>query len=440
MGHYIVEAVKKTRLTSPRTVAIVGFAESSRYLAPYDRRDVEIWGCNEAYKFDFMVNSDGDFRADRWFQIHKREDFTRANNPNDPDHYEWLQAEHNFPIYMQEKFEDVPSSKKYPLKKYDKLFFENMLTADPETLEMRPWLDVYEHGYFTSTFSYMIAMALAEGFEQIEIWGFHMGTQSEYLYQKGACEFWIGQALGREINVAIAGNSPILKGELYGYEFSQIVQLPEIEERLMELHDVILAPQTLSIELQGARKENRWQTRHAEDDGNDELAAEFRRRHLELMDKELEIGAKINFLLGATGANYAMKEQISERHTDETGEGWVGRLSLEVHLNSTDDRAVEARSSLDATTGARMELDLLLLRIDDPELRERRSALFQAEIDWDNKLNFILGEKTEVKRYMLQTDNRTPNLAEDKGFGDMLLLDLQNPMIDVLELGKDKGD
>ena len=435
-------SVKKTRLSTPRTVAICGFASSSRHLAPYDNRTLEIWGCNEAYNFEFMQNSAGEFRADRWFQIHEAEDFTRENNPNDHEHYEWLQAEHNFPIYMQERFSEIPNAKKYPLERYDKFFFDNAYTADMTTLEKQAWLDAYEHGYFTSTFAYMMAMAITEGFKRIEIWGFHIGSQSEYLYQKGACEFWVGQALGRGIEVILAGSSPIMKGELYGYEFSQIVQAPELEDRIMELDKEILPLQHLTMQLQGARKENLYQQQQCEDA---EQLSLLTKRHLALTDKELEEGAKINFFLGAINENHGMRQQISERHP-ENGDtaGWVDRLSLEVRLNRLDDESVDARSSLDAVTGARMETDRILDQEDvSPEmelvLRARREKLFQTEVDWDNKLNYVLGGKTEIKRYILKTESRTPNFTDDKGFGNMLLLDLSNPIKDVLELGKTGG-
>jgi hypothetical protein len=49
-----------------------------------------------------MKTMEGKFRADRWFQVHTEEDWSRTNNPNDLRHLEWLEAQHNFPIYMQE--------------------------------------------------------------------------------------------------------------------------------------------------------------------------------------------------------------------------------------------------------------------------------------------------------------------------------------------------
>ena len=95
-----ITAVRKSRLTAPRTLAIVGFAVPTRSAAPYDKRTVEIWGCNESYSENYLVNSEGKFRIDRWFQMHKEEDWSRLNNPNDPFHPDWLAAKHNFPIVM----------------------------------------------------------------------------------------------------------------------------------------------------------------------------------------------------------------------------------------------------------------------------------------------------------------------------------------------------
>jgi len=183
----------------PKTVALVGMATTTRDQAPWDDKDIEIWTLNEspAKRFEFVK------RVTRHFQLHPYWDFMREGNQNDPDHPKWLQEEHDFPIYMQEEFEDIPASVKYPFEEICKHF---QLTDHTK--------------YFTATFPYMMALALFEGFERIELYGFEMGSDTEYAYQKGSANFWIGMAIGAGVEVYLPDNCTLLgaKEQLYGYE------------------------------------------------------------------------------------------------------------------------------------------------------------------------------------------------------------------------------
>ena len=51
--------------TGKNTVAIVGFAKSTRHLVPYEDMETEIWGINDAYHVKGFMK-----RWDRWFQLH----------------------------------------------------------------------------------------------------------------------------------------------------------------------------------------------------------------------------------------------------------------------------------------------------------------------------------------------------------------------------------
>jgi hypothetical protein len=79
--------------------------------------------------------------------------------------------------------------------------------------------------YFTNTVDYAIALAIYQGFREINFYGVNMANGTEYSYQKAGVEFWVGQAMGRGIKVTNHGNlSTILKtrdGLLYGYGTKQ---------------------------------------------------------------------------------------------------------------------------------------------------------------------------------------------------------------------------
>jgi len=164
---------------------------------------------NEAHALSWMT------RATRWFQIHNSESWKRPLAKRGIlGHYEWLKQEHDFPIYLQYWNEEVPSSVAYPLQEISDLFFKNFYKGDKKIK------------YFTSTFAYMMGVALLEGrqkdkpdvkpFDRIEIYGFELSDEIEYVKQKACGEFWIGMALGMGVEVYTPPNNQLLWSGLYG--------------------------------------------------------------------------------------------------------------------------------------------------------------------------------------------------------------------------------
>jgi len=211
---------------SKRKVALVGMARTSRHLAPWDDDDFEIWGINEAYAAKNLAPDGTPYmkRWDRWFQLHPYWDFTRKHNFNDPGHWDWLRNADNrrrtdFPIYMLEEFPEVPGSVRYPLTEILAEFGPNVR-------------------YFTSTFAYMMALAIWMGFEEIHLYGFEMSSEEEYRHQKACAEFWIGIAIGRGIKVVLPDGCRLLgqMTQLYGYEKVPGVTKMHMEIRRNEAH------------------------------------------------------------------------------------------------------------------------------------------------------------------------------------------------------------
>lgn len=167
-----------------KTVALVGTASSSRDLVNEQGTDVEVWGLNASYSW--MP------RWDRWFEVHSRQRYDHIAG----DHLKKLQ-EMTCPVYMAEAYDDIPAAVQFPL-------------VDVLQGRFRP--------LFTSSVAYMLALAVYEGFEEIRLCGIDMALDSEYAYQRAACEYWIGvaEALGRR--VVIPASSPIGKAPLYGVE------------------------------------------------------------------------------------------------------------------------------------------------------------------------------------------------------------------------------
>ena len=179
---------------------ILGWATPTRDNVPYEDESFDIWGCNE-----MGIKVKG--RVDAWFNFHDRVDL----NPKIPkevweksidghisiQNIEWLKKL-TVPVYMKDGHKDIPTSTKYPLEKM---------------------LSIFGRQCATSTISYMLALGITQGYKEIHIYGVDMKLGSEYEYQRAGCNFMIGNALGKGINILIAKGSCLMHVDyLYGYE------------------------------------------------------------------------------------------------------------------------------------------------------------------------------------------------------------------------------
>jgi len=178
-------------------VAIVGCADSKDE-APFGNDEFEFWGVNNLY-----ITMPGAWWT-RWFDLHS---FTNKNG-------KWLRraeadfrgqpiAEYmaglqalNIPIYTQQAWATIPNSVIYPVNEIMEQFGR----------------------YFTNTISYMLALAISEGFEEIHVVGVDMAVDSEYGWQRPSCEYFIGIARGRGINIVLPDSCDLLNSRfLYGF-------------------------------------------------------------------------------------------------------------------------------------------------------------------------------------------------------------------------------
>lgn len=147
--------------------------------------------------------------------MHPEKDFTRDLDVHRAHergviqgHYAWLQKNHGKPIYMLYSYPDVPNCSPYPLQEVVDRFFGNIRNGDEKIK------------YLTSSFAYMVALALFEDFDRIEVYGFEMSGGDEYIPQKACAEFWLGVATGMGKEIYVPPKSLLLWGPLYGYQGS----------------------------------------------------------------------------------------------------------------------------------------------------------------------------------------------------------------------------
>jgi len=346
-----------------KTIAIVGFAPTTRDLAPFDVPDIEIWALNEAYAQDDWLK-----RWDRWFQIHKPWSYRRKENRNDPNHWYWLQNSEgqchacrgtgksrfkrapddikdcewcnasgyykpdrrtDFPIYMQDADPDVPGAVRFPLEEIMDMFLGNF-TGGMDRIE-----------YFTSSYAYMASLALylwktgewGDVPLRVETYGFEMSTDTEYHYQKGSTEFWMGMMGALGVDVWVPEYCKLLYGRKYGYEVTQMINRQELEARKRQI-------EVIENEKVAALNQVSGQRQQAEKEG-------------QKSQKRLQ----------------AARERLSKDPTNEKLERLVEDRVEEVEerlleYNGLMQQEVNALSEANAVAGAGQEIEALIAYID----------------------------------------------------------------------------
>ena len=180
-----------------RTVAIVGNDWKTAPWAPFGMDDVEVWGVGSAHLRPWVG------KVTRWFQIHKK----LFHSDYEDGHVEWLGEQHDFPIYTDKIYDDIPASVRYPLYEIQNKLLGNIVRGEQEMKKL-----------FSSTISYEVALAIYEGFERIELFGVDMIDHGEWGYQREGLAYWIGKADGLGIEIWIPEQCEVLNMTLYAYE------------------------------------------------------------------------------------------------------------------------------------------------------------------------------------------------------------------------------
>lgn len=167
-------------------LAIIGYATSSRDLAPFDDDTYETIGLNQLYR---MIP-----RADFWADLHWN---WNEENVEGTDHEGWIR-DCGIPVLMTQRRDHLPTSVRFPI--------EDIL------------VDIGVD-YFTSTISLLLGWAIFQKYKEIALYGIDLVVGTEYEVQKASAEFLLGVAHGRGITVRLPPNCSLLRAShRYGYE------------------------------------------------------------------------------------------------------------------------------------------------------------------------------------------------------------------------------
>jgi hypothetical protein len=201
-------------------IALLGSAPSSRLLAPFNDPSWEIWACSPA-NMDLP-------RSDVFFEIHAMD--TTLREPQYADFVKWC-AKHP-KVYMQEKRPEFPGAIVYPKDEMFKKF--------------GPY-------FFTSSLSYMLALAIDKKPEAIGLFGVDMSAGDEYGYQRAGCHYFIQEAERAGIDLVVPFESDILEPPPpYGYREASRMWW-KVNTRWKELHGKRQAVEAKLAELEAQR-------------------------------------------------------------------------------------------------------------------------------------------------------------------------------------------
>lgn len=185
-------------------IAICGSAPSSSLLAPFEDKSWAIWGTSPSEWAQLAGR-----RTDVWFEVHRYIPYPPAQVGR-PGTKSWFSPEfHQFLkdhpcVFMTDPHPDIKNAHRYP--------FEEMLRK-------------YGPYHFSSSVSWMLALAIETLAPMVEegkhptlaLFGIDMAAQSEWSYQRPACQHFLGMAKMMGIQVVIPPESDLMQHNfIYG--------------------------------------------------------------------------------------------------------------------------------------------------------------------------------------------------------------------------------
>lgn len=231
----------------PRKVLIIGSAQGWEQ-APFADTSWSVWSLSRMYH---SVP-----RWDVWFELHpwerlcERLDGTTKQAETmrlRAEYQQWLSQDHGRPIFMQRAYPQVPGCVPYPL--------DNIL-------------DTFPQRYFTNSVSYMIALAVLQGVEEVAIYGVDMATKEEYTAQRSGVEYWVGLAQGAGVDVHIPDASDLCKSRvLYGFMDDPMheklrMKMDNALRSIKEAENMERQAQLALANARGAKQILEWQMRN----------------------------------------------------------------------------------------------------------------------------------------------------------------------------------
>lgn len=222
----------------PEKVAIIGTAPSSRLQAPYADPSWTIWGTSPGNGMGTIP------RADAWFEMHSNLLWPENRHYGEP-YLKWLEDQ-TFPVVAQTDTLLKRGCVRYPKREMIRKF--------------GPW-------FFTSTFAWCMAFAIAAGVKELSLFGVDMASKDEYIQQRAGGHYFIQLARNEGIKVYMPEESDLAQHPpLYGYADStpmgrkMAVRKQELQGRIQQAQQQNQQAMMAIQYLSGAMEDLEYQT------------------------------------------------------------------------------------------------------------------------------------------------------------------------------------
>lgn len=346
----------------------------------FNRTDCDIWVFNEAMSTNWAT------RADAVFQMHEEAIWKNPQNRNDPNHYAWLTSGNTPKVYMQERYEEVPQSEKYPL--------------DEIVTELLPHLTKQGNPvkYFASSIDYALALAVYKGYKRIEVYGVELETQTEYTYQRTGFGLWCGMAAGRGVEVDL--HVSIFDFPLYGYEGEVVLDYHIFDKRINELAPIV---ETIKAQYETQKTASENAFNKFIESGARADADEF----MKLLNVQKELGQQLSRIDGALQENTRYKGK-ADAMKDASGEFIFSRQEFEANTQNMQKMSAKAIADSNVAGGRCEVLFTELVRTSKARNRKRKAGEFLSQISEHMKHLFYsalyMGAFEENHRYASTLD------------------------------------
>lgn len=197
-----------------KTVRILGASRNSRELPKERPEGVELWLANSPTT-TLLRCPRAMTQWTRYFNLHSKQHIVGTY----PSGYSYFQTKADGrPIYLLKAQPDVPTSIAFPREAIQKFF----------ATEKGP------NRYFTCSICWLIAFAIFEGFDKIELWGFELRDTKPgeaFAWERPCIAYWIKKAQDHGVEVfyqaaitklyeagkMIPGDADEYDGKLYGF-------------------------------------------------------------------------------------------------------------------------------------------------------------------------------------------------------------------------------
>lgn len=215
-----------------RTIKLLGLGISLHETKPLNTDpNTEIWGLQYTWQ---------SHKLDRAFVMDEEGWIVAKNKTRNRDIVREIN-DLKIPVFVSKPWGGLENYQEYPLEEVVSYFHNLKHRVLTKTDRGEEYKEITGR-YFLNSFAYMLAMAITQMPDRIELFGIDMANLDgrnpgeTWEDEKNCVNYWVGVAVGRGIEVCISKDSKITKPSgdnpsLYGYEVS--THLKEIRDKVL---------------------------------------------------------------------------------------------------------------------------------------------------------------------------------------------------------------